>query len=106
MNGEIIECPKQLSEEFNSCFNRTPNPLVTLNQTTEVSNLPSRDPASLFMDLTDEYEIVDIISSTKASNSAGLDEVGLNLLKKLSDLLPRPMSEIYKKSLEKRIFFE
>lgn len=104
VNGKIIDCPQEISEEFNKYFSLIPNILIPANQRLETPYLPPRNPLSIFFDPTSEQEIVGIVSNMKASNSAGIDGISSNMLKRVAPLVSRSLCDIYNKSLEQGIF--
>ena len=89
-NDSIIEDPQEIANKFNEFFaNVGPNLAKTIPTTTKqpVDFMKGNFLDSMYLSPTNEYEVSDIISKLKNTNSRGFDDIPVKLIKNSSSVI-------------------
>lgn len=102
-DSEKITDPKKIAQCFNNFFIDDIKG-SKLNNSNSAIKINHSQLNSCFMTPTDTYEIMNIITSLKNTNSTGYDEICTKIVKSSSKLISPVLSHIINKSIENGIF--
>lgn len=94
-NGKVITTNEGIANLFNNHFGNVGIKLASkLKNKKEDSNYIKMIQDSIFLNPTDENEIMNIINNLKDSTSPGYDKISPKIIKIIRDIVAKPMSHI------------
>ena len=101
-SGNVITDPQNIADQFNNFFVNVGPKLASDIQNSGKNYheyLHERVPSSMFMNPIDEMEMVKIINKLKPNKSAGHDNIGNFIIKKVACEIVNPLTNIFNLSL-------
>ena len=109
-NGKLIHNKQAVANAFNDYFINIAHELMQNISNTNVSSfkvfLKNRNNNSMFIFPITEEELIDVVNKFKSKKSSDFNEFSMEMIKKIINLISKPLTNIFNKSFNSGILSE